>query len=214
MQTRSKLFFLELTASLFGWFWLLGLVAAVVLALAAFAGKVSWWLFLAVLLVSIVCKWLVRSFMDLQNQVTDGGELAKYTPESGRVPEDEAQEVVNAVAKLLAERRDFFLNSNRLPRQRSEVELAFDLLLGHYEELRALSPEGFERRGYGEAVNQIKIIRTYLDSFKDIDEADLTEVEKANAYWREKNTGSQISEADSAEFFREFGKLITKYGAA
>jgi len=69
METKSKLFWLELIGGIIGWVWILAGIATLLLVLMALAAAWSWWNVLWAFLVGAVAKWLTRGFLDNQKRV-------------------------------------------------------------------------------------------------------------------------------------------------
>ena len=69
MSPRGQLITFELCSGLFGWIWIAGGIAVLILAALALFADWSWWNVLYAAFVSVIAKWLARGFLDNKRRV-------------------------------------------------------------------------------------------------------------------------------------------------
>lgn len=69
MLVKNKLILLELIASIFGWVWIIALLATLYFFVAAILFNSPWSRFFLLLVITIVAKWLTKGFLDNQKRI-------------------------------------------------------------------------------------------------------------------------------------------------
>jgi len=80
--------------------------------------------------------------------------------------EDQAQKIVYAFIDVLSLSAAMVCDADRLPYPKETIKEAFRIVLGGYENMRALSEETFRDMGYEKELSNLSAMSVRVDDFK------------------------------------------------
>ncbi len=159
MQKKSKLIILELISGALGWLWIIAGLAALYFLVSAIGFNGRWSNFIWALVISVVAKWLAKSFLENKQRVAYEAELLNkgYTPEqagrewiqrcsestaisdSEEMSSEEAEKVIQAYGAYQAESAPVpgtVADVSQLPYPKAKIKRAILIGLGAVQDIQ------------------------------------------------------------------------------